>query len=102
MRELSYRELIVCYLVVNGLFLLPANLEYFGFFFNNFLDFLGMFAFYYCIFGLVYIHLALNAGLLLYSVVMLIIERKVPVFIVSVLAVAFSTWSNLFLALCVF
>ncbi len=99
MRELSYRELIVGYLIVNTLFLLPANIEYFGYSFNNFLDFIVIFSYYYLMFGLIYAHLSLNAGFMLYSVLIFIKERKVPVFVVSILAVALSTWSNLFMAL---
>lgn len=87
---------IAAYLIINGLFLLPTNMEYISEEIG--LVFLYVIVVYYFLFGLGYIHVALNAGFLLYSVLKIILskERDWVMFAVSVLAVAFSTWSNIF------
>ena len=96
------QKYIAVYLIVNGLFLLLVNMIYIPEEIADFLlyavGFLMYFVIPYLLLGLGYIHLVLNAGFLLYSVLKIILskERNWVMFAVSVLAVAFSTWSNIF------
>ena len=96
------QKIISIYLIVNGLFLLPVNMIYISEEIARVLipalSVLYFLVVYYLMLGIGYIHLVLNAGFLLYSVLKIILskERDWVMFAVSVLAVAFSTWANIF------
>lgn len=96
------QKCIAAYLIINGLFLLPANMEYISEEASRFsYTYFGVILFFnipYTLFLLAFVHLVLNTGFLLYSVLKIILskERNWVVFVVSVLAVAFSTWANAF------
>ena len=91
------------YLMANGLFILPANMIYiseiiadflFSFYFVRAVTFVC--GFYYML-GLAFVHIMLNAGFAIYSVVKFVYVRDWLMFVLSLAAVAFSVWANVFL-----
>lgn len=104
---ITAQKYLTVYLIINGLLLLSVNAMYFPDNIGDFLLAIPFFAFlasigvfflaYYYMLGLAYLHMMFGGAVLFFSGVMVFKERNWFLFVVTVLASAFSIWSNWFL-----
>ena len=96
-RKSRFRKYAERYLTVNGLFLLPAVfMVFFVFFIPAFpVNIYFIVVLLYYVLGFTFLHLALDAGFLAYSIQRFVKERNRHMFTVSVSVIVFNAAANI-------